>query len=148
MASLIYIFLIVINLAGFIYFLRAFLRARKKYKTQKEHIQKLEANKCKGPHSWISIMVEGEKTHVCRHCYWTPKHETFVKEMFVKDAIYSEQFDAEYKKYLDDKIQELSVEYGISAEKIAEIEARVYKIKQEFSIQYLKKMMEELNIGK
>lgn len=148
MASLLYVVLVLINAAGFFYFLRSFLKFRQKYKKANSHYKKLETNKCKGPHSWISIVVESEKTHVCRHCYWSPKHENFVKEVFVKDAIYSEQFDAEYKKYFDEKVQQLSVEYGMSAEKIAEIEGKVYKIKQDFSVQYLKKMMDELNIGK
>lgn len=144
MASILYIFLILINLVGSVLVFRSFLKAREKYKKQKDHYKKLETNKCKGPHSWISMTVEGEKTHVCRQCCWSPKHENFVKDFFVKDAIYSEQFDAEYKKFFDEKIQEISTQYGISVETITQIEEKIYKIKQEFSVQYLKKMLDEL----
>jgi hypothetical protein len=90
------------------------------------------------------MSVEGSKTHVCRDCYFSPKHDTFVKEFFVKEAVYTEQFDLDYKKYLDEKAEEMAQKYGISKENIIEINNKINELKQEFSLNYFKKIIQEL----
>lgn len=126
-------------------FLRKVHRNFKTRLKNAKKLERLEANKCKGPHSWINMTVEDSKTHVCRDCYFSPKHDTFVKEFYVKEAIHTEQFESEYKKFFEEKIQEIVATYGISSEKIIEINKKVVQIKQDFSLQYLKKMIENLD---
>lgn len=138
-------FLILLNLIAFVFFSRILYKNFKSKRQQIERLKKLESNKCKGPHIWLTMSVEGSQTHVCRECYFAPKHDTFVKEYYVKEAIYTEQFNTDYKKYLDEKIQTMVEMYGISSEKIIEINEKISQIKKEFSLQYLKKMLEELN---
>jgi len=137
-------FLILVNVIGFVYFSVVIYNNFKTKREQNKRLKKLESNKCQGPHSWVSVSVEGSKTHVCRHCYFSPKHDAFVKEFFVKEAIYTEQFDLDYKKYLDEKVQEMVQKYGISKENIIEINDKINELKQEFSLKYLKKMVQEL----
>lgn len=134
-----------INLIAFVYFSKVLYKNFKLRRQQINRLKKLEENKCKGPHSWISMEVDGSQTHVCRDCYFSPKHDMFVKEYFVKEAVYSEQFDLDYKKYFDEKVQEIAQAYGISGDKIIEINDKVTHIKQEFSLQYLKKMLQEVS---
>lgn len=137
-------FLILVNVIGFVYFSVVIYNNFKKNREQNKRLKKLESNKCQGPHSWINMTVEGSKTHVCRDCYFSPRHDSFVKEFFVKEAIYTEQFDLDYKKYIDEKIQEMAQNYEISKENIIEINDKLNQLRQEFSLQYLKKMIQGL----
>lgn len=136
---------LLINMIAFVYFSKVLYKNFKLRKEQINRFKKLEANKCKGPHTWISMEVDSSQTHVCRDCYFSPKHDTFVKEYYVKEAIYSEQFDLDYKKYFNEKVQEMVQVYGIPSDKIIEINEKVTQIKQEFSLQYLKKMLQEIS---
>jgi hypothetical protein len=139
------VFLVLVNLIAFVYFTKV-LYGRFKLKIQQiKKFKLLAAKKCKGPHIWLTISVEGSQTHVCRECYFAPKHDTFVKEYYVKEAIYTQQFEADYKKYLDKKVQEMALFYGIDGEEIIEINEKIVQIKQEFSLQYLKKMIQEMS---
>lgn len=144
MTTSLLVFLLLVNLIAFVYFAKVLYRNFKLKRQQIKKFKELEAKKCKGPHIWLTMSVEGSQTHVCRECYFAPKHDTFVKEYYVKEAIYTQQFEADYKKYLDEKVQEMVLFYGISGEKIIEINEKVVQIKQEFSLQYLKKMLQEL----
>jgi hypothetical protein len=146
MAETILVIIILINLILFVYFAKVLyinIKSRIQINTK---IKDLEKNKCKGPHAWINMSIEpGSKTHVCRTCYFSPKHDTFVKDFFVKEAVYAEQFEKDYKKYFDEKVQEISNSYNISVEEITEINEKVNKIKQDFSLEYLKKMIQDLD---
>ena len=137
-------FLILVNVVGFVYFSVVIYNNFRTKREQARRLKKLESNKCQGPHSWINMSVDGSKTHVCRDCYFSPKHDTFVKEFFVKEAVYTEQFDLDYKKYLDEKAEEMVQKYGISKENIIEINNKINELKQEFSLNYFKKIIQEL----
>lgn len=138
-------FLILVNVIGFVYFSVVIYNNFKKNREQNKRLKKLESNKCQGPHSWINMNVDGSKTHVCRECFFSPKHDTFVKENFVKEAVYMEQFDLEYKEYFNKKIQEIAIFYNISTDKLVEIGEKIIEIKKDFASEYVKKMIEEMN---
>ncbi len=140
---LIFTFLIAVNLAGLVYFSVVIYKNIKLRRQQAKKISELESNKCKGPHSWISMTVDGPKTHVCKKCYFSPKHDGFVKESFVQEAIHAEQFDIQYKEYFDKKIQEIAFFYNMPIDKLAEIGEKILQIKKDFAFEYIKKMMEE-----
>lgn len=146
MSETILVIVILVNLILFVYFAKVlYINIKSKIQINKK-IKDLEKNKCKGPHSWVNMEIEpGSKTHVCRTCYFSPKHDTFVKDVFVKDAVHAEQFEKDYKKYFDEKIQEISNTYNISVEEITQINEKVNKIKKDFSLEYLKKMIQDLD---
>jgi hypothetical protein len=144
---LIFTFLIIINLAGFIYFSIIIYKNIKLRRQQAKKINELESKKCKGPHSWINMSVDGSRTHVCKKCYFSPSHDGFVKQSFVQEAIYTEQFDIQYKEYFDKKIQELAFFYEMPIDKLAEIGEKIIQIKKDFAFEYIKKMMEEVSQG-
>ena len=139
------VFLVLVNLIAFVYFSKVLYKSFKLKRQQIKKLKELEANKCKGPHTWLTMTVKSSQTHVCRECYFSPTHDTFVKEYYVKEAIYTQQFEADYKKYLDEKVQEMALFYGIDGEEIIEINEKIVQIKQEFSLQYLKKMIQEMS---
>jgi hypothetical protein len=139
------VFLILINLSAFIYFSMAVYKNISFTIQQNKRFKKLQSNKCKGPHSWVNMSVDGTKTHVCRECFFSPKHDTFVKENFVKEAIHMEQFDLEYKEYFNKKIQEIAIFYNMPTDKLVEIGEKIIEIKKEFASEYIKKMIEEMN---
>jgi hypothetical protein len=143
-ATSIFVILLLVNLVAFVFFAKVLYKNFKLKKQQIKRFKELESNKCKGPHTWLAMTVEGSQTHVCRECYFSPTHDTFVKEYYVKEALYTQQFEADYKKYFDEKVQEIAQAYNISSEKIVEINEKVTNIKQDFSLQYLKKLLQEL----
>lgn len=144
-AVIVSIFLIGINLIAFVYFALIIYNNIKTKRQQIKRIKNLELNKCKGPHSWISMNIEGSQAHVCRDCYFSPKYDSFVKEIFVKEAVYKEQFDSDYKKYFDQKVQEIAAIHNLPLDQVADIGEKIIKIKQDFSLQYIKKIIDELN---
>ena len=58
--------LLVLNLILFVYFTKKVLNRLKKVKDNYKKIESLEKNKCKGPHSWISVIIKGIKTPACK----------------------------------------------------------------------------------
>ena len=139
------VFLVLVNLIAFVYFSKVLYKSFKLKIQQIKKFKELTAKKCRGPHIWLTIPIEGSQTHVCRECYFAPKHDTFVKEYYVKEAIYTQQFEADYKKHLDEKVQEMALFYGIDGEEIIEINEKIVQIKQEFSLQYIKKIIQEMS---
>jgi S-adenosylmethionine:tRNA-ribosyltransferase-isomerase (queuine synthetase) len=124
-----------------------FFKLMKVKKRNKQKMEELIKNKCK-THKWITMKVEGKETHVCRECCFAPMHDSFVKEFYVKEAISKEKFEINYKKFLDEKIEELSKEYGIKPDIIKEIGEKVEKTKQEYSVVYLQQILKDLGLDK
>jgi hypothetical protein len=116
----------------------------KKTKKIKEQFKELESNKCKGPHSWIDIEVMKEKTHVCSKCYWSPKHNTFVKKMFVDAEIQYKKFEEELEKYKQQRIEQLAAKYFMEPDDLKIVAEEILKIKKDFTTQYLDKKIKEL----
>lgn len=117
--------------------IQKFNKLLKDHKDYKE----MEKNKCNGPHSWIQMDVMSKKTHVCKDCCWSPSHETFVRSIYVRMAI----FEQEYEKYLEEELKNMSQEHGISVEKIKEINAKLSKISADFSKSYIEKNVKSLD---
>lgn len=109
-------------------------------KAVKEFIR-MEENKCKGPHKWFEMDIEGQKTHVCRECCWCPHHDSFIKEFYVKIAV----FEADHEAHLENGLKELSSEYQMDVEKLKEINSKITEISSNFSKAYLEKRLELLN---
>jgi len=126
------------------YFIKKIIININKIRQTSKKIKQLIQNKCKAPHEWVGVVVNNSKTHVCKICYWCPSHESFVKESYVKEAIYTEEFDKKYKKYMNEKMQIISQEYNLNIDEVVEIDKKLDQAKRSFSMEHLKKMLEEL----
>jgi len=113
----------------------------KKFNQEKSE---LEANKCKGAHNWIDMEIMGENTHVCRDCYWSPKHEEFVRKMFVNAEIQRQEFLKELEKYKEQRIEELAAKYFMEVDDLKIVAEEILKIKKDFTTQHLDKKIKEL----
>lgn len=123
------------------------LSRRKVLKKFKQEKAELEANKCKGAHNWIQMEIMGEKTHVCRDCYWSPKHEEFVRKMFVDAEIEHQKFLEELDKYKQKRIEELAAKYFMEPDDLKIVAEEILSIKKDFTTQHLDKKLKEL-LGK
>ena len=122
-------------------------RRRKLLKKFKQEKAELEANKCTGAHNWIEMEIMGEKTHVCRDCYWSPKHEEFVRKMFVDAEIENQKFVKELEKYKQKRIEELAAKYFMEPDDLKIVAEEILSIKKDFITQHLDKKLKEL-LGK
>lgn len=123
---------------------RSYLRTRKVVKEFKKEKAELEANKCTGAHNWIEMDIMGEKTHVCRDCYWSPKHEEFVRKIFVDAELERMEFESELEKYKTQRIEELAAKYLMEPDDLKIVAEEILKIKKDFTAQHLDKKLREL----
>lgn len=115
----------------------------KKYSETRRKVKefiRMEENKCKGPHKWFEMEIEDQKTHVCRDCCWCPHHDSFIKEFYVKIAV----FESDHEKHLEEGLKKLSSEYEIDVEKLKEINSKITQISSDFSKAYLEERLESL----
>jgi hypothetical protein len=120
------------------------LRRRKLLKKFKQEKAELEANKCKGAHNWMEMELMGEKTHVCRDCYWSPKHNEFVRKIFVDAEIEHQKFVKELEKYKKQRIEELAAKYFMEPEDLKIVAEEILKINKDFTTQHLDKKIREM----
>lgn len=123
---------------------RDYLRFRRITKRHKDHMANLEAKKCKGPHSWIDMEIMGEKTHVCKECCFTPKHDTFVKEHFVKAELEHIKYKKELEEYKSKRMAEICEKYNIEESRAQAISDEVVSIKKDFAIMKLDEALEKI----
>jgi hypothetical protein len=123
---------------------KGWLTRRKLLKKFKQEKVELEANKCKGAHNWIEMEIMGEKTHVCRDCYWSPKHEEFVRKMFVDAEIEHMEFMKGLEKYKEQRIEELAAKFVMEAEDLKIVAEEILNIKKDFTTQHLEKKLKEM----
>lgn len=123
---------------------KGYLLKRKLIKKFKQEKAELEANKCKGAHNWIQMEIMGEKTHVCRDCYWSPKHEEFVRKMFVDAEIEHMEFQKGLEIYKNQRIEELAAKYFMEPDDLKIVAEEIMKIKRDFTTQHLEKKIKEM----
>lgn len=126
---------------------RKWLKTIKKINQIKKERQELEEKKCKDTHNWFEMEIMGEKTHVCRDCYWTPKHETFVKKFYVKAEIERMEFEKNLQKYKTQKIEELAAKYFMEPDDLKIVAEEILSIKKDFSIKYLEEYLKNTPKG-
>jgi len=122
-----------------------FFRERKNYFKK---LAELEANKCKGPHSWIDMTIIGSKTHVCKECYYCPEHEFYIKEHFVRAEVEGEKFYKALSEYKEKRMTEIGKSYGIDIEELQNMTDEVIAINKEFTLEYLDKKLKEMKEDK
>lgn len=133
-----------VTLIALFFVVRDFKRFFKTRKKLIKQLAELEEKKCKGPHSWIDMAIMGEQTHVCQDCNFSPKHDTFVKEYFVKAELEAIKFKKEMKEYRQKRMDEISEKHDLGHEKLKEISDEVINIEKNFTIKYLSKKIKEM----
>lgn len=123
---------------------KKWLKTIKKINQIKKERQELEEKKCKGAHNWFEMEIMGEKTHVCRDCYWTPKHETFVKKFYVKAEIERVEFEKNLQKYKTQKIEELAAKFFMETYDLKIVAEEILSIKKDFIAEHLDKKIKEM----
>lgn len=123
---------------------KIYLRKRKTVREFKEEKAKLESNKCEGAHNWIEMKIMGQKTHVCRDCYWSPKYDAFVMKFFVDAEVERMEFEEGLKRYKQQRIEELAAKYFIETDDLKIVAEEILKIKRDFTTQHLDKKIKEL----
>ena len=128
----------------FFYFLRIYLKGRAIFKLAKEKYDKLEEDKCKGPHSWVTIPVNGKNSRVCRDCCFSSEHQTFVQKWHLDGELGRIEFLKGLEEYKKVRMRELEKDYCLTSEKLQEITDAVCNIKKDYAIQNIEKRMEEI----
>jgi len=118
--------------------------ARKMKKELKARLKKLNENKCSGPHSWVDVPVNGENTHVCKDCYYTPKHDSFVDKAMFEAELSRINFDKNFEKYKTERFEEIAEKFALEQIVIEGIYDEVVGIKKEFSLKEMDKFIAEL----
>jgi DNA repair exonuclease SbcCD ATPase subunit len=124
---------------------RSYRAYRKATKDYEQRLGELEEKKCNGPHKWLKMNVDGVKSHVCQDCCWCPDHEAYVKEIYVKAELEAIEFRKNLEIYREERLDEIAEKYSVSSEKIREIAEEVTRIKQDFAVEHLGNIIE--NIG-
>lgn len=123
---------------------RGFLSKFGSFKRIKKEIKELEENKCKGAHNWIEMNILGNKTHVCRDCYWSSKHEGFVKKVFVDAELKHMEFEEKLKKYQEEVLQSVCEEYEIEKDDMDKIYKKIISIRKDFTIKHLEESLKDI----
>jgi hypothetical protein len=125
-------------------FINRILKGIGSVKKIKKQMQELEENKCKGTHNWFDMDVMGSKTHICRDCYWSPKHEGFVKKIFVDAELKRIEFEEKLKKYQEEVLQSVCEEYKIDKDDMNKIYEKLINIKKDFTIKQLEESLKDI----
>jgi len=115
---------------------------QKLVKSKKKRLKELEEKKCKGPHSWIDIELNGQKTHVCKECYYSPKNEGFVREEYVNAYLEELKYREAMEEYMEVRLKDIAAAHKIENPR-AVYDAMV-TIKKDFNIEYMEKKIKEL----
>lgn len=138
------VFLIIMTPVAFVMYWRTYFKQRAWLKTYYKRKEELEKNNCgKGNHSWIAMEVEGTHTHVCRKCNWCPDLEAYIQEFYVKAQIERERFLEGLEEYTKQRMGEISEKWEIDQRTLEMVATEITGIKQEFTVQYLEKRLEE-----
>jgi hypothetical protein len=128
-------------------FSKSFMLAKEISNNFKKTIEELEENKCKGPHNWIDMYVQSEKTHVCKDCYWCPKHEKFIRKHFVDAEVHRITFQEGLDKYREEVLLEMVEYYGIDLDTLQKIEEELLSIKKDYTVEFIDKKLKESEIN-
>lgn len=120
------------------------LRGVGSVKKIKKEMKELEKNKCKGAHNWFDMDVMGSKTVVCRDCYWSPKHEGFVKKIFVDAELKRIEFEKKLKAYEEKTLQSICQEYNIDENDMNKIYEKLLNIRKDFTIKQLEESLKDI----
>lgn len=120
------------------------LRGVGSVKKIKKEIKELEKNKCKGTHNWFDMDVMGNKTVVCRDCYWSPKHEGYVKKVFVDAELKRIEFEEKLEKYQEEVLQSVCEEYKIEKDDMDRIYKKIISIRKDFTIKHLEESLKDI----
>ena len=120
----------------------SYMKLRRLRKEENKKRERLLANKCKGAHSWITMDIDGGDTHVCKLCYYTPVHDNFVKEYYVKEHLEKKSFNNQFDEYMKEKLEEISKKYNIDISQLKGISEEIDKAKTDFSLDYLKRLLD------
>jgi len=119
--------------------------ARAMKKEMRAQLKMYQDNKCKGPHSWVDVPVNGEKTHVCKDCYYTPKYDSFVDKVMFEAELSKMDFDKNFEKFKAERFEEIAEKFGIpETGLVSEMYEELANIKKEFSIKEMDKFIAEL----
>lgn len=124
--------------------IRDYIRFKKIKNKHIEQMKNLEEQKCKGPHNWIDMTIDMEKTHVCQDCSFIPKHDTFVKRHFVDAQIKQNEYLKEAEEYRQKRMSEICEKYDIQESLAQSISDEVISIKKDFAIMKLDQALKEM----
>jgi hypothetical protein len=103
-----------------------------------KRLKQLENQRCKGMHSWDTIITGSKTIKYCKDCYYTPDFDNYVKKESVDVFKNLEQDREEFKAYESKRITAQALEDSL---------VKVLKISNEFSIHKMQKMLNDKAMG-
>ena len=113
-------------------------------KRVRENAKRLEAQKCKGPHSWIKMPILGQEIHVCKDCCFSADVDTYIKREFVEGYIKELEFRESLDEFANKRKTEIAEEYNMSKDELEELIFKIICIEKDFTLQWLEKSLKEM----
>jgi hypothetical protein len=128
----------------FTFVIKGIWKQIKYIKRVNQNIKKLEAQKCKGPHSWLKMSIIGQEVHVCKDCCYSADIDGYVKREFVNAHIKEMEFMAALEEFTIKRKKEIAEKFNLKFSELEKISEEVVSIKKDFTIKWLEKSLKEM----
>jgi hypothetical protein len=118
------------------------LKNNKKFKEKKKAIDEMKAN---GDfHKWMDLSVGTKIIRVCEKTGYAPEIDGFIDMFLINIQKEKNKMEEEYQEFKTQRTLELAEEYGLTVDKMEELQDKVFSIKKDFTVGRMDKFLAEL----
>lgn len=128
----------------FVFLVRGVWNQIKNIRRNKKNLERLEAQKCKGPHSWVKMPILGQEVRVCKECCYSADLDGYVKREFLNAHLRELEFKNALEEYSKKRKTEIAEKFRLFDFELEQLEDEIYSIKKDFTIQWLEKNLKEI----
>ena len=128
----------------FVFVVKGVWKQIKDIRRTKRHLEKLEAQRCEGPHSWVKMPILGQEIHVCKECCYSGDVDGYVKREFLNAHLKELEFKNALEEYSKKRKTEIAEKFRLFDFELEQLENEIYSIKKDFTVQWLEKSLEEM----